>query len=1195
MGGYSLNFRRLEVTGFKSFADKAELALEPGITAVVGPNGCGKSNIADAIKWALGEQNAKALRCEKMEDLIFNGGSVRRPLGMSQVSLVMLNADNKLETQYTEVEIERRFFRSGEGEYYINRNRCLLKDIHELFMDTGLGINSYSIMEQGHIDLILNSSPQDRRLIIEEAAGITKFRHRKKTTLKKLEATEQNILRINDILHELEQQVASLKRQESRARTYQRYYSDLKSFDTTLSKRKYENLTAELKNTDNKVTDLDDKARSISTNTTKLESDLENLRLEITQLDAKLSDIRIEERKIQGKIEEAESNIAVLKERKTNLQQQRQRTHNEITRITQRIQEQEKQLDKIIAERDKLSEAISKQESELKESQSSADLLSQTTKEAEKSIEELKAQVIESLNKRARIQNELSATESRLDYLTNRRERLTTDSESFRTEHAQLKDSLEKIQTDIEEKEEKISDLTIREEQLTSEIDKLRSDSTSLEKGIRELEQKRNARSSRLQSLQELQKAYEGYSAGVKAILKGTKNQAQESDGIVGAVAEIIRTEAQYEIAIEASLGSNVQSIVTEKTEDARKALEYLIERKAGRATFLPMDVLNRAENEFLEVAGDIIAIASKVVAFDQKYSIVVEYLLGNILIVKDFDTAARLAEIARNKSYNVVQFVTLDGQIVSSSGIIIGGTGTESAGLLRRSREIADLKKEVSELDEQLNAVYKQRDELLGKISSFQKERERITKEFQSERILYTGMQKDISQYKQRLARLEKEISVLDSEYNTLDKEIADLHQKKTKLSTDVEEIDSKGEEIKTKVDELQSETRLKIQERDAILKTCTDLRVQLASKKQQEKGLTDNITSLDREKTQLQKTLSNYETSVSTDDESEKSLTDNIFAQESILEGLFEERSKIESEVSGIEAQRQNSYNELTEGETFIRDNRRDIDQIKQERYQIEITRTQIQMNVDALISKMRERYGISMNEFESQIKVEIQEEDSQLTEEEIEKRIDDLRTKMEKLGPVNLTAVDEYNRQKDRYDLMVAQREDLIKAKESLYNIIQRINTESRERMKTTFDAVNTNFQELFQKLFGGGQGELVMVGEGDVLESGVEIIAKPPGKKPQTVSMLSTGERSLTAISLLFALFRIKPSPFCVMDEVDAALDDANVRRFTEMVKEFSKTIQFVIITHNKRTMEIADVLYGVTMEESGVSKLVSLKM
>jgi chromosome segregation protein len=1191
------------VTGFKSFADKVEISLESGITAVVGPNGCGKSNIADAIKWALGEQNAKAMRCEKMEDLIFNGGSVRRQLGMSQVSLVILNADNKFDTEFAEVEVERRLFRSGESEYYINRNRCLLKDIHELFMDTGLGINSYSIMEQGHIDLILNSNPQDRRLILEEAAGITKFRHRKKTTLKKLEATEQNILRINDILHELEQQVASLKRQESRARTYQRYYSDLKAFDTTLSRHRYENLFAKLKNIDGKVTDLDDKARSTSTGTTKLESELEKLRLDIAQLDTKLSDIRIEERKIQGKIEETESGIAVLKERKVNLQQQRQRTLAEITRITQRIQEQEKQFANLIAERDKLGAAISEQEDELKETQASADLLSQSTHEAEKSIEELKAQVIDALNKRAKIQNELSATESRLDYLVNRRERLTVDSESFRTERSQLNESLEKIQEDIEEKEEKISDLTHKEEQLASEIEKLRSDSASLEKRVRELEQKRSARSSRLQSLQELQKAYEGYSAGVKAILKAQSIKPQDQGalkGILGVVAEIIRTEAQYEVAIEASLSSNVQSIVTETIEDARKSLEYLIERKAGRATFIPMDVLNKDVTKLKELESEeqVVVSAPKIVTFDQKYSNVVDFLLGNMLIVRDLDTAIKLAEIARSRLYNGVQFVTLDGQIVSAAGSIIGGTGTESAGLLRRSREITDLRKEVGELDEQLNAVYKERDEVIGKISSLQKERDRTAKEIQSDRIVYTGMQKDISQYKQRLARLEKEISVLDSEYNTLDKEIADLQQNKTKLSADVEVIDSKGEEIKAQIDELQSETRLKIQERDTILKACTDLRVQLASKKQQEKGVKDNITSLEKEKAQLQKTLSSYQASASTDDESEKGLADNIIVQEGVLEEVFGNRTKIETEISSLESQRQSAYNELSERETFIRDNRREIDQIKQERYQLEVTKTQIQMNIDSLISKMRERYGISLSDSEKQVTVEIKDQssqDSELTEEEIEKRIEELRVKMERLGPVNLTAVDEYNHQKERYDLMVLQREDLIKAKESLYNIIQRINTESRERMKSTFDAVNTNFQELFQCLFGGGHGELVMVGEGDVLESGVEIVARPPGKKPQTVSMLSSGERTLTAISILFALFRIKPSPFCVMDEVDAALDDANIRRFTEMLKEFSKTVQFIIITHNKHTMEIADVLYGVTMEESGVSKLVSLKM
>jgi chromosome segregation protein len=1187
-----LNFRRLEVTGFKSFADKVELAFEPGITAVVGPNGCGKSNIADAIKWALGEQNAKALRCDKMEDLIFNGGSSRRQLGMSQVSLVMLNTDGNIDTEYKEIEVERRFFRSGESEYYINRNRCLLKDIHEIFMDTGLGINSYSIMEQGHIDLILNSNPQDRRLIIEEAAGITKYRHRKKTTLRKLEATEQNLLRISDILHELEQQVASLKRQESRARTYQRYYTELKTLDTALSRRRYDNLAVELKNSQSKITVLDDKAGSISANNAKLEAELETLRLEIAQLDTKLADIRNQERKIQSNVEETESNIAVLKERRGNLQQQQQRLTSEVAKNTQRIEQLDEQVSKLAGERNNLSEAISKQESELKEAQTSADKLSQSTAEAEKATEELKAQVIDSLNRKSRIQNELSATNSRLDYLTNRRDRLTTDAESFRNEFTQLEENLDRLQNELDEKEEKIRELVYKEQQVNSEIEKMRSVSSSLEKKIRELEQRRNTRSSRLQSLQELQKAHEGYGAGVKAILKTQNTKDQPLKGICGAVAELIRTEAQYELAIEASLGSNIQSIVTETIEDAKKALEYLIERKTGRANFLPMDYLKIYDTV---QENDILAIASQVVIFDPKYAIVVNFLLANTFIVQDIETAIRLSESAR-KSSNNVQFVTLDGQLVSSAGNISGGTGTESAGLLRRSREIADLEKEVNELDNQLGEVYKERDEVISKNSTLQRERDRVTKEIQSERITHTGMQKDKTQYKQRLERLEKEISVLDSEYSTLDKEIADLQQNKAKLSADAEVIEKKSDAIKADIDKLQSETRQKIQERDAMVKVCTDLRIQLASKKQQEKGLAENLGSLEKEKDQLVKTLSSYQDSAQSNDKTEQEVSENIITQEAVLEKTFTERTKIEAEIGNLESQRQKIYVDLSQKETLIRDNRRELDIIKNDRYQLEVSRTQVQMNVDALIAKMRERYGISLVDSEQEVDEGTEKtQDSELTEEEIESRIEDLRTKMDKLGPVNLTAVDEYNQQKARYDLMITQREDLIKAKESLYSIIQRINTESRERMRTTFEAVNASFQELFQRLFGGGHGELLMVGEGDVLESGVEIIARPPGKKPQTISMLSSGERSLTAIALLFALFKIKPSPFCVMDEVDAALDDSNVARFAGMLKEFSQDIQFIIITHNKRTMEIADILYGVTMEEAGVSKLVSLRM
>ncbi|MGB9595342.1 MAG: chromosome segregation protein SMC, partial [Candidatus Poribacteria bacterium] len=1045
-----MNFRRMEIMGFKSFADRAELEFEPGITAVVGPNGCGKSNIADAIKWALGEQNVKALRCEKMEDLIFNGGSSRRPLGMSQVSLVILNTDKKIDSEYTEIEIERRFFKSGESEYYINRNRCLLKDIHELFMDTGLGVNAYSIMEQGHIDLILNSSPQDRRLILEEAAGITKYRHRKKTALKKLENTEQNILRINDILYELEQQVASLKRQESRARTYQRYYSELKSLDTILSKRRYKSLSAELKEIDNKIADLVDKSSLLSSNASKLEAELEKTRLEISELDVRISDIRIQERKIQSRIEEIESSLAVLKERRINLQQQKKRTLSEIERLTERIQNQERQYNKLIAEKDELAKTIQKQDDELKVAQSSADKLSKETQDSENKIESLKAQVIDALNRKARIQNELTAIESRLDYLSNRRERLTISFENFKTEKSQLQETIEKLGNEIEEKEDKINLLSLKEEQLVLQMEKLRKDLSEIEKNVKELEQRRSARSSRLQSLNELQKAYEGYGAGAKAILKSQNKEA------ICAVAEIIRTSAQYEIAIEACLGANVQAIITETSEDAENCLKYLIEHKSGRAIFLPISALKINITEDMTDEG-VIARASQVVIFDPKYSVVVDFLLSNSFIVKDIDTAIVLAK----RSDNNAQFITLDGQIVLSNGVIIGGTGTENIGLLRRSREIADLKKEVVEIDEKLNNLYKERDIIISDISSLQKEKDNITKELQSERITHNGLQKDLSQYKQRLARLEKEISVLEAEYSTIDKDISQLQENKAKLSVNIMDIEGQSEVIKSEIDKLQFETRQKAQERDAILKVCTDLRIQLASKRQQEKSLLDNITSMEKEKAQLLKALSNYQNSIASDETLEVEINEKVNTNEKVLEELFEERTKIELEVSMLESNRQNAYNSLTQSENIIRDNRRELDQIKQDRYNLEVSKTQMQMNIDSLIGKMRERYRISLEELEDQPIIEIDgqsTDESELTEEEIEKRIAEVRLRMERLGPVNLTALDEYNRQKDRYDIMVAQRDDLIKAKESLYSIIQRINAESRERMKSTFESVN-----------------------------------------------------------------------------------------------------------------------------------------
>ena len=1310
-----MNFRKLELTGFKSFADKIELVFEPGTTAIVGPNGCGKSNICDAIKWVLGEQSARSLRCEKMEDVVFNGGSTRRPLGMAQVSLSISNSRKILPTDYSEVEISRRLFRSGESEYYMNKNRCLLREIQEMFMDTGLGANSYSLMEQGHIDLILNSSPQDRRLILEEAAGITKYRHRKRTSLRKLEATEQNLLRVKDILYELERQVESLKRQASKARRYQRYHAELKDLDTKLNLRKYRALVMEFKDTEDKITDSDDKMRSISAALTKLEAELEAFRLEITGSEGKLADVRTQERRVQSKVEETESDIAVLKERRINLQQRQQQAGVEAAKLQEQLRESEKHIAAIRIEKGKLSESISSQEDELKVAQERADRLTQAAAIAEKDAEELKAQTIDILNRKAKAQNELSATDSRLDYLVTRLDRLTSNAENFRTERAQLEGELAKLRVEVDARENEINNLTVRQNQVNSAIGQLQSRAALLEKNIKEIERERGTKASRLQSLQELQEAYEGYNAGVKALLgirdrsSGIRDQSsvirdqasgtgegelgsgksersdmrhQTSDmrqeteeggsqvsglksqvsrkvqgehevrpygaslgGICGVIAEIVRTEPRYELAVEASLGSSIQDVVTETLEDAKAAVEYLKERKSGRATLLPMDTLVISHQSLVARGGreqgarervspsqsslpdGVLAAASQVVDFDARYSPVVEYLLGNTLIVKDLDTAVKLAVAARAHAttgrdayatisgdacatnHVPVNFATLDGQVVSSAGAITGGTGSEGAGLLRRSREIRDLREEVAELDEQLADLLKDRDSVVSKISSLQREKEEIAKELQRKQISHTSVQKDMSQCEQRLARLGKELSVVESECDALEKEIVTLEESKARLAGESAELEKQSEEINRKIGALQVEVRSKVQQRDAVVQQCTNIKVQLASKKQQEKGLGERLKSLEQERDRLLQTLSSRQTSASSDGEAEKEIAGKISVQEKTLEELFRERSRMEREISRLEAQRQKGQGDLAQGEALLREHRRNLDQLNQGKYQLEVTKTQLQMNIDSLVSRMRERYGVSLDEAlnvkrqTSSVKrqasnVEREAEasdDSEADEDELTDRIEELRARMEKMGSVNLTAIDEYNRQKERYDLLVAQREDLLKAKDSLYNIIQRINRESRERLRKTFDSVNGGFQELFKRLFGGGQAELVMVSDGDVLESGVEIIARPPGKKQQAISMLSTGERSLTAIALLFALFKTKPSPFCVLDEVDAALDDANVGRFTDMVREFSIETQFIIITHNKRTMEMADVLYGVTMEESGVSKLVSLRM
>ncbi|MBD3183374.1 chromosome segregation protein SMC, partial [Candidatus Poribacteria bacterium] len=904
------------------------------------------------------------------------------------------------------------------------------------------------------------------------------------------------------------------------------------------------------------------------------------------------NELRVQQRNTQNSVEETESNIAVLKERRSNLQKQQKQAAEHMDKLKKQLDESETQIVGVNVEHGKLQESISTQEKELNMAQNRADEVTQHATDAEKAVEDLKTQTINLLNRKAKAQNELSSADGRLDYLIARSERLLTNAQNYRKEKAGLKNELTNLQKNLDESESQIKSLRDKQDEIEKRRRELQSRVEHKEKEFRELERQRNAKSSRLQSLQELQQAYEGYSTGVRNILgKAKKSKDSSFHGICGTVAEIIRTQPKYELALESALGNNVQGIVMDTLDDSLNVLEYLRNSKNGRATLFSLENMKNENTQNQNPLIDGI-LASELVEYDEKYKYLISYLLDKTFIVKDITTAISLLKSILDDNKNDIKFVTLDGQVILSNGSITGGTGSESAGLLRRSREIDELKKQLVQSDNNLKKLNNQLSEMKKQVSSLRKEHEEITRDIQKRQIKYTGVQKDVSQSQQRLDRLDKEISVINSESGELEREIVKLEQNKERLQEEAQKLEKQSAEITKKINILQEEYRQKAQQRDAFLQQCTNMKVQLASKKQQVKGIQERLKSLERDRDKIAQNLDSYQKSVTSDKDAVTEIESQIKTKENSLEKLFQKRTDIEKEISRNESIRQKAQVDLTKGEASLKDYRKESDQIKQEKYQLEVTRTQLQLNLDSLVNRMQERYGISLDDLKKQDEKELTYEEN---EEDLVNRIEEIRQRMEKMGSVNLAAVDEYNRQKERYDLLVTQKEDLTKAKNSLYNIIQRINRESRDRLQETFESVNTNFQELFKQLFGGGQAELVMVGEEDVLESGVDVIARPPDKKPQSIAMLSSGERTLTAIAILFALFRIKPSPFCLLDEVDAALDDANVGRFTSMLKEFSRNTQFVIITHNKRTMEIANVLYGVTMEESGISKLVSLKI
>ena len=1184
-GRHVLHLNQIKINGFKSFAEDINLILERGITTVVGPNGCGKSNVSDAIRWVLGEQSARALRCASMQDLLFNGGADFKPAQRARVTLQFANSDGRLALESPEIEIARQLTREGESRYLINNSPCLLRDITELFMDTGIGVSAYSIMEQSKIDLILNTRAEERRFLFDEVAGITKYKHRKKTALKKLGDTEQNLRRINDLIHEVQRETENLKRQASQARRHQELHEELKNLELNQKRREYErfleDLTEEQSNLDNLLSTIDEVNNTIQS--AEQESD------ELIERRAKL-DTEIEEgnkftTQFSSKIEEIERQIALHKQRQLNLLEQRQRAALAIESFENELTEMDTEKRGLDQKRSQLDATLKLEESRLTARQRVLNDFASRITETRGAISESEAELFHEVNHASRLESEVVTLNNKLEFAAQNLDRVLGNAEEVRGRLV----AVEKAQSEAQKRKQHLKTVLVQldaEKQRVDEERQQRGDLLrKLESEIRGLQGSLGMSTSRLKSLKDLQSAYEGFYTGVRAVMTEKENNPEQFGGVCGVVAELIRTDSDYELAVEVALGSAIQNVVTETAEDAKKGITFLKETRAGRVTFLPLNMLRARSfrDEALLNQKGVIGLASDLVEYAPKYDIAIQQLLGNTVVIENLDTAIQLSQRFRPHS----RLVTVEGEIINTFGAVTGGSSAnQSTGFLSRPRELETLQEKIDSLTSVINEKESKRKEHVGKLAQLQQRHDSLASERQSSEIEYRSHAQELEQHNRNIAQFARELEGVQTESASL-QEQADKAKTDSEISqTELDEIKKTRNKLQNRIKRLSEQVQSESNKHEEVVASCQELEVTLASRREQLSGIEARLDACEKNLARVSENMGEHQKIIDSDDEMQQNLSNQIDKAQRQFLKVEQEKAEAEERVNLLIEERDDLRLRDAELQKLMRTTRRQVDKQNRLRHQKEVTVTQLEMQIKAISAGITEKYQVSIEQ--------VQATEETVNEIELLDQVESLKAQIADIGAVNMKAIEEYESHRKREEFLVLQREDLEKSIESTYKGIQKIDQTSREAFQEAFEQIRANFRDVFIELFEGGETELALTDESDILESGIEIIACPPGKRPQSITQLSGGERSLVAIALLFAIFKLKPSPFCILDEVDAALDEANVLRFTKLINNYAQHTQFVIITHNKRTMEIADVMYGVTMEQAGVSKVVSAR-
>ncbi|MCC3867239.1 chromosome segregation protein SMC [Terrisporobacter mayombei] len=1169
--------KRLELKGFKSFPNKTDIIFKEGVTAIVGPNGSGKSNVSDAVRWVLGEQSIKSLRGDKLEDVIFAGSDNQKPMNFCEVALTIDNSDEKLNIDYSEVTIKRRAYRNGESQFYLNNKNCRLKDIKEILLDTGIGKDGYSIIEQGKVDEILSNNPVNRRKVFDEACGISKYRYKKTESERNLRNTKENLDRINDIYVEIENQIKPLYNQQVKARKYLDLSETLKKLEVNNYIREIQRIEQQLKEINSQYEVLGEELEHIDKEKILFEENSKEVSVQIEEIDKSIEKSTEYINSIKSVIDKKDYEINLLNQRKDNSSTKIKRNTEELENIDKSLEDNKKNLEKINNEKEEKEKSINEFKNQLNIFMEKNETNKNKIEELNDRIENLKDEIIKLLNEKQDVSNKLSTLNANKDNINQRNENIDVEINEINEKLKSKEELLKEIQYEINNKKEKIEDLKNKVNNYYENLRKLKEDNQNLNTKIQNNNYALKEYSSKLNVYIDMENHYEGFNRGVKEVLKN-----KNLNGIYGALGQVVTVPQKYEKAIEAALGAYMQNIITADENSAKAAINYLKHNKIGRVTFLPMNIIKSKKINNIQTRTNFIGIASDLISYDDKYRDILENILGRTIVIDNIDEGIKFARETGHK-YKVV---TLEGEILNPGGSLTGGSLKTSGNILSRKRlinefneKIKTTKEENTSIQEKLVSIEKDIISCKDNIQSYEEEIKNLDKELIFSNSSYSRYEEEINNFLSSMKKLENEKQNLGSNLSyTL--------QKKEVLESQIKDIDDKHKNNKENIEVLNEELNKESEIYETEKSKFDNINLQLTKDKEILKSFNADMERIKEYLNQLHSKKLLIEKENNEEENEIKDIEEKIILEDREKENLKSQLNENNKVLENKKIARENLKQNLDDNNIKLKNIDKQFMELKEAIFKVESKIEKLESNKESNNFKLFEDYNLTYLQA-----IELRDDEIEINK----KILDSIKKDIRSLGNVNVDSIEEYKETKERYDFYSEQKEDLQKSIEAIEEIISELEEHMKVQFKEEFDKVNENFKYVYNRLFGGGEGNLTILDEENILESDIEITAKPPGKKMKNLSLLSGGEKALTAISILFSILLAKPTPFCILDEIEAPLDDSNIARFGTFLKELTSRTQFIAVTHRRGTMEAADYIYGVTMEQRAISKVIALSL